>query len=292
MLGSKLFGYNLSRSPERRHEGFEPDHRLKSLGQWSSAIETNAQYQRGFQTMRMIAVAVSLILLSGCNQSPNIDVVAASAKAQFQRQLNQDFADEQATVQKVSLVQTRPPKYEGEAIIAAYNSTFTVPLVITSDGKTTLVTADSQKLASGFESALQHDLAILAGKYSDYILSPTMFELMPASLKGAKADFSARLGVISPIDSDGRYYFGSGCAPHECTMNEAAWVIDKITGKSAAVIMKYIPDTPVIASHENFQLYGATMGNLPPPLASWANQQGMTEMNVVSDIPVYQAPQK
>jgi hypothetical protein len=119
-----------------------------------------------------------------------------------------------------------------------------------------------------------------------------MFDLMPASLKAVKNDFSARLNVVSPIDSDGRYYFGSGCAPHECTMNEAAWAIDKITGKGAAVIVKYIPDSPGMASHENFQLYGATMENLPPPLAAWADQQGMTVMNVVPDTPIYQAPQK
>jgi outer membrane murein-binding lipoprotein Lpp len=242
--------------------------------------------------MRIAVVAISVILLSGCHQSPNIDNVAADAKSQFQRQLNQDYADKHATVQKVSVVQTTGPKYEGEATIAAYNSTFTVPLIVTSDGKTTLVIADGQKLATGFELALQHDLANLVGKYSDYVLSPAMFDRMPGSLKAAKADFSARLNVVSPIDSDGRYYFGCGCAPHECTMNEAAWAIDKMTGKGAALIVKYIPDKPGMTSHENFQLYGATMENLPPPLAAWADQQGMTEMNVVPDIPAYQSPQK
>jgi outer membrane murein-binding lipoprotein Lpp len=242
--------------------------------------------------MRIVVVAILVALLSGCHQSPNIDTVAADAKAELQRQLNQDYTDKQATVQKVSVVQTTAPKYEGEATIAAYNSIFTVPLVVTSDGKTTLVTTDAQKLATQFESALQHDLATLRGKYSDYILSPAMFDLMPASLRAVKNDFSARLNVVSPIDSDGRYYFGSGCAPHECTMNEAAWAIDKITGKGAAVIVKYIPDSPGMASHENFQLYGATMENLPPPLAAWADQQGMTVMNVVPDTPIYQAPQK
>lgn len=241
--------------------------------------------------MRIVLVAISVILLSGCHQSPNIDNVAADAKAEFQRQLNQDYADKHAMVQQVSVVQAAAPKYEGEATIAAYNSIFTVPLIVTSDGKTTLVTTDGQKLATGFELALQHDLATLVGKYSDYILSPAMFKLMPGSLKAVKADFSARLNVVSPIDSDGRYYFGSGCAPHECTMNEAAWAIDKMTGNGAAVIVKYIPDSPGMASHENFQLYGATMETLPPPLAVWADQQGMTEMNVVPDIPAYQSPQ-
>ncbi len=241
--------------------------------------------------MRIVPVAILVILLSGCHQSPNIDNVAADAKAEFQRQLNQDYADKHAMVQHVSVVQAAAPKYEGEATIAAYNSIFTVPLIVTSDGKTTLVTTDGQKLATGFELALQHDLATLTDKYSDYILSPAMFNFMPGSLKAVKADFSSRLNVVSPVDSSGNYYFGSGCAPHECTMNEAAWAIDKMTGNGAAVIVKYIPDSPGMASHENFQLYGATMETLPPPLAAWADQQGMTEMNVVPDIPGYQSPQ-
>jgi outer membrane murein-binding lipoprotein Lpp len=242
--------------------------------------------------MRIVLAAISVILLSGCHRPPNINNVATDAKAELQRQLNHDYADKYATVQKVSVVQITAPKYEGEATIAAYNSTFTVPMIVTSDGKTTLVTTDGQKLATGFELALQHDLATLVGKYSDYILSPAMFNMMPGSLKAVKADFSARLNVVSPIDSDGRYYFGSGCAPHECTMNEAAWAIDKMTGKGTAVIVKHIPGSPGMASHESFQLYGATMENLPPPLAAWADQQGMTVMNVVPDTPTYQAPQK
>ena len=164
--------------------------------------------------------------------------------------------------------------------------------MVTSDGKTTLVSADGQKLHTGFELALQNDLAILVGKYSDYILSPNMFDLMPASLQAAKADFVARLNVVSPIDSSGRYYFGSGCAPHECGMNEAAWVMDKMTGNGEAVIMKYIPTDAASAAHEDFLLYGGIKDNLPPPLASWAYQQGMTNMNSVNDVPAYQAPQE
>jgi outer membrane murein-binding lipoprotein Lpp len=262
--------------------------------------------------MRIVLAAISVILLSGCHQSPNINNVATDTKAELQRQLNNDYADKHATVQKVSVVQTTAPKYEGEATIAAFNSIFTVPLIVTSDGKTTLVKTDGEKLATGFELALQNDLAILVGKYSDYVLSPAMFDMMPGSLKSVRADFSARLNVVSPIDSDGRYYFGSGCAPHECTMNEAAWTIDKNTGKGAAIIMVANPPmthdehagemAQAIASgkglramasdEETFRLYGATMENLPPPLAAWADQQGMTVMNVVPDTPTYQPPQK
>jgi hypothetical protein len=269
--------------------------------------------------MRTAAVALSLILLTGCRASPNIERVTADSKTQLQHELTKNYAEKNATVQKVSLVLTTAPKYEGEATIAFDNSTFTVPLAVTSDGLTTLVTTDDQKLASGFELILQRDLANLEGKYSDYILNPAMFDRMPASL--AKADFVARLSVVALIKSDDHYYFGSGCAQHECGMNETAWVIDKTTGKGAALIMKYKPDDPglseadqraqhtaevahslvtqdateakALASHNYFQLYGAALDNLPPPLAAWADQHGMTKMNVGSDVPpAYQAPQK
>ena len=105
------------------------------------------------------------------------------------------------------------PEIRGSGDNAAYHSTFDVPLKVTSDGKTTLVTVENQPLQSGFQTALQHTLAPMAGKYSDYIVTPAIFELMP-TLQAQKAKLRARLGVIVPIDSDGHYYFGSGCKAH------------------------------------------------------------------------------
>jgi outer membrane murein-binding lipoprotein Lpp len=241
----------------------------------------------GFAMIYRVAVLGALLvagmMLSGCHSSPSIKQVATDTKTQLQGQLNQDFADKRATVQNVSMVQTTAPKYEGEATIAAYNQTFTVPLIVTSDGKTTLVTADAQKLSNGFETALERDLAILNGKYSDHIIRSDIFEMMPASLKAAKADFAARLETVAPIESDGRYFFGSGCKAHECTKNEAAWVIDKITGKGAAVIMKDEPANLAMSAHLDFHLYGVIDGEFPHPLLEWAEQRGMTNMNVASD---------
>ena len=242
--------------------------------------------------MHRILFATMLVFLSGCRPSPNIDSVIAETKTQLQQQLNQDYADKHATVENVSLVQTAAPKYEGSAEIAAYDSTFDVPLNVTSDGKTTLVTIDNQQLESGFQSTLQRKLAVLNGKYSDYILTPAIFELMPKSLQAAKVDFSARLGVIIPIDSDGNYYFGSGCKAHFCTEDETAWVIDKTTGEGAAAIMEYMPERNGMDAYELFHLYGTTLDHLPQPLADWAAQHNMNEANVVLDTPSYQPPPK
>lgn len=270
--------------------------------------------------MRTAVVALSLVLLTGCRASPNIERVTADSRIELQRELSKNYAEKDATVQKVSLVMIVPPKYEGEATIAYDYSTFTVPLAVTSDGLVTIVTANDQKLRAGFQTVLQHDLARLEGKYSDYILSRVMFARMPASLQAAKAEFAKRLNVVAPIESDEHFYFGAGNAQHEGGMNEAAWVIDKATGKGAALIMKYSSDdhnlseadqqaqhvgdvahsiftqdateAAALASHNSFQLYGATLDDLPPPLAAWGEEHGMNKFNVgSSDVPDYQAPQ-
>jgi hypothetical protein len=119
-------------------------------------------------------------------------------------------------------------------------------------------------------------------KYSDYVLNQAVFDYMPASLKAVKEDFATRLSVVTPIvETEDGYYFGKGCAAHECGENEAAWVINKTTGKSAAIIMRYVPARPEIAAHENFELYRtAGLDSIPTPLTDWAVQHGMTEGNV------------
>jgi hypothetical protein len=240
--------------------------------------------------MRKLELAMLLMLLSGCHSSPNINTVSAEAKTEVQRQLDQSYTDRHATVEKVSLIQTTAPKYEGQATIAAHHSTFDVPLKVTSDGKTTLVTVEDQPLQTGFQTALQHTLAPMTGKYSDYIVTPAILELMPASLQADKAKLMARLEVIVPIDSNDGYYFGPGCKAHECTMNEVAWTIGKTTGEGAAVIMEYVPERPGMSAYELFHLYGTTIDHLPQPLAAWSNERGMTEANVELDTPAYQPP--
>jgi hypothetical protein len=117
--------------------------------------------------------------------------------------------------------------------------------------------------------------------YSDEVLTPEVFNFMPESLKAAKEDFATRLSFVVPIvETEDGFFFGTGCAAHECGQNETAWVINKTTHKSAAIIMKYIPASSTMAAYENFELYGTADG-IPTPLAAWAVQQGMTEGNAV-----------
>ena len=144
---------------------------------------------------------------------------------------------------------------------------------------------ERQELTNGFQLAMNHALAPLEGKYADYIGTQALLAFMPTSLTAAKADFTTRLEVVTPIESDGRFYFGSGCQAHECTMNEAAWVIDKVTGESAAVIMRYVPESDGIEAHETFQLFGTTTDSLTKPLAVWAEQREMTGSDTIPETP-------
>ena len=233
----------------------------------------------------MLMLTLAALLVTGCRSNTNSLTIS-----EFQRHLNQAHANDHGVVKAVSLVQTTKTNYEGEATVAAYNSTFTVPLTVTSDGRTVLVATDDLKLTFEFMAAFQRDVAALKGKYSDYILSPAMFEFMPTELKAARADFTARLSVVGPIVETNDYYFGSGCMAHECGDNAAAWTVDKTTGEGVAIVEIDNPAIPGgMEAHKTFELYGAT-DEIPKPLYYWATQDGMTEGNVATIGPAYRSP--
>jgi hypothetical protein len=180
--------------------------------------------------MKHLAIVVVVIGLTGCKPAPSNEKVAAEAKERLQAQLDHDHAGSHLSVQKIEVVKLSAPKYEGDATIEANGTTFDIPVAVTSDGETTIVAVDDQKLNAELLSSLQHRLAVLGTKYSDYVLTPTIFEIFPAYLKAAKTDFADRLQVIGPIASDQEFYFGSGCMAHQCGSDGAAWSINKKTG--------------------------------------------------------------
>jgi len=137
-------------------------------------------------------------------------------------------------------------------------------------------------------------LAALNNQYSDAVLKAPYIDLFPAALTSDRtnlANFTGRLQTVVPIELQGGYYFGTGCASHDCGFpgNNAAYAIDSQTGVAAVVIM--ITDwssAPVGPSSgpppppppTTFQVFGAQPNGLPPPLAGWAAQNGMTAANV------------
>ena len=76
-------------------------------------------------------------------------------------------------------------------------------------------------------------LAALNNQYSDAVLKPPYIGLFPAALTGDKtnlASFTGRLQTVVPIELQGGFYFGTGCASHDCGFpgNNTAYAIDAL----------------------------------------------------------------
>jgi hypothetical protein len=237
----------------------------------------------------MFAVAIAS---AGCGSQSKVNEVGTKAKSSIQAVLDRDFATDGAKVQRVDVVMLSDSNYEGKVTIAAHDTTFVIPIAITSDRDTTVVTIDKPKIGAALQVSLQHRLALqhrvseLEGKYSDYVLTPSLFELLPSDLQAVRADLEERLQVHVPITLEKDFYFGSGCKAHECGSEAAAWTIRKSTGATSAIILKQAPteqNGPPLRSV--FQLYGTTVDDIPPPLAMWASQNGMNSMKAADDPP-------
>jgi hypothetical protein len=98
----------------------------------------------GVDMKRPIMILAAIIGLAGCERFPSPEKVAADAKVGLQAQLDREYTRTLPVVQKVEVVKLTAPKYDGSATITANDTTFTVPVAITSDGKTTILAVDDQ----------------------------------------------------------------------------------------------------------------------------------------------------
>jgi len=79
--------------------------------------------------------------------------------------------------------------------------------------------------------------------------------------------FHNNLSVFNDKE-EGNYYFGSGCAPHVCSIEEAAFAIDKSTGEVSAAILTEGKEGKQI------KIFGVnTAKELPPPLYNWYKER-------------------
>lgn len=78
--------------------------------------------------------------------------------------------------------------------------------------------------------------------------------------------FVESLSTAGELEMLDDFYFGSGCAPHVCSINEAAIAIHKTTGRVYAA---------QLIDGKELKTYGATPGNgLPGPLRDWYSEHG------------------
>lgn len=78
--------------------------------------------------------------------------------------------------------------------------------------------------------------------------------------------FFNNLSVSSELELKGNFYVGSGCSPHNCTIDESAFAINKETGEAFATILN---------GGETIQWFGVNSEqNLPAPLYVWYIEHG------------------
>lgn len=238
--------------------------------------------------MKRAVLMLLALALCSCSTKPDLSKIKKDATEKLQAQVDASFGTGKAKVSAMDLVQTTPPRYEGAATIAVGERSMVLPVAVTSDGETTIITADDGKIRVLLKEKEAATVAVLADKYSDYIFSPSLFARMPARLQRDRALFKGRMEVIVPIEEVADGYLGSGCKAHSCGSDEAAWFISKDGTTAAAVIMETSYPTELgqksgIEPSLVFHIYGATEKTLPSPLAQWASDKGMSYMNIAGD---------
>lgn len=236
--------------------------------------------------MRFIGLCFIVLLVAGRSRPVDTAKVASGAVVELQKSLSQEYGAQRFTVGKVAVVETASRKYDGTAAISEKGISFPLPVAITSDGSTTLVQWDHDKLEQAASRAIAAYLAGMKDRYSDEILKDTYARFLPASLEMRKAEFRERLQTVIPIKFADGFYFGSGCKAHECGSEEAAWAIKASDGSVAIIVMEQFPGPGTPAAREikgtrpEFFVSGASKTDIPPPLRDWAEGNGMTDMNV------------
>lgn len=247
--------------------------------------------------MKQAVIILLALVLCSCTTKPDLSKIKRDATAKLQAQVDASFGTGKAKVSAIELVQTTPPRYEGAATIAIGGKSTVLPVAVTSDGETTIITADESKIGALLKQKEAAAVATLADKYSDYIFSPSLFARMPERLQRDKALFKGRMEVIVPIEEVADGYLGTGCKAHSCGSDEAAWFLSKDGVTAAAVIMETSYPTELgqksgIEPSLVFHIYGATEKTLPSPLAQWASDKGMSHMNIAGDGVEYLPPAK
>ena len=111
------------------------------------------------------------------------------------------------------------------------------------------------------------DLSEYVGQHPADIFNDTEVKQKFKVLLGDYYDrFVTNINVASEIEQKYNFYFGSGCSPHSCGIDESAFAIDIETGEVFA---------SMLSNGETIQTFGVTTEqNLPAPLYAWYKDKG------------------
>lgn len=84
---------------------------------------------------------------------------------------------------------------------------------------------------------LPSNLSKYVDKYpGDLMLVPAVKARLRALLGKRYSEFSHSIDVQAPMTKVGDFLLGSGCLPHSCTINEAAFAVDMVNKRVHAAI--------------------------------------------------------
>jgi hypothetical protein len=183
---------------------------------------------------------LSLLPLVLCACAPSEAEIAGKVKVELAQRLAPEFAGDQTAVQiaGVVVVQEGSNKYRGQASVNAFGASLPLKVSLLADRKNLIVDTDAGEWRDLITAIHRQKLKVVENQSSDIAASnDVVFSSFPAVLKKHREAFAERLQVVRRVESRGVYWFGSGCMAHDCGSNEAAWAINRDTGKGVAVIM-------------------------------------------------------
>jgi hypothetical protein len=162
-----------------------------------------------------------------------------------------------------------------KAAVIAWFFIATVALVGCSKDEQAQQPAAVEKVAG--PTSIMVDLTKYVGQHPTEILNePLIATNLKRILGNSYTKFVDQLNVGGGLENIGDYYFGEGCAPHNCSIDESAFVVNK---KDLSVYAVLLTDGDKLA------VFGAsTAQNLPASLGEWYQAKGGKEEIAKSEV--------
>lgn len=127
--------------------------------------------------------------------------------------------------------------------------------------------SDKQASATAPKPEALPDLSKYLGQHpTEVFKEPLVMQKFKSLLGKDYDDFFDSLSTSTELELKGDYYFGSGCAPHACSIAEAAFVVHKPSGNVLAA---------QLIEGKEIKSFGVSSGsNLPGPLRDWYKEHG------------------
>lgn len=213
---------------------------------------------------KAVPLEMTLIRTTGSNPQTNTRQCAAKLVTTLPESFRQQYALNQKTID-YDLEYTAQFTDDRKSLVVSINHANEIaadifhPALVEVSSKYT-PTANSQATPAGTE------LDNYVGKHpGDAMKSPALNAKLKQLLAADFAHFETNIDVAGDMQQFGNIYFGSGNAAHLGTIEEAAFAVDKSTGKVYAALLR---------EGKQLNIYGENSAdNLPDPLRQWVAER-------------------